>query len=472
MTCKNPVHSDTGRSVTIDLPASIRVLDISTAPETFRKINTGQHDAWYIQSLNISYCEISGFPNAFFKPLIRLKIIDLSYNRIQRLNSRMFETQSNLERFILVGNAEALTFESDVFFGTTSLKSLEMKDLSITRITRTAFASESIKVLEIYDSVIEQMDDYFLESSSIEYLLLNGSRLKTFTETMFHAASKIRLLVTDEHKFCCVRPSYLPEDNCLPHKNEFSSCNDLINNDVLRILVWVVAGFIILANCISIGNRIKDTDRAKSCFGIFASNLAVSDILIGIYLIIIAAADTSFRGIYIFQDELWRQGMFCKIASALSVTACENSALFISLITLERYLVIKYPFRKQIITHKIGVALSCVVWVLGIFAALIPIVFIEGGLYSQTGICLALPVTRAKFEGWGYSFGLFVVFNLLVCLMVAFGQWSIYKEIQESAKTLAGSKSKSSKTSRAAWKLLLVSLSDFLCRFPVSLLGR
>ena len=435
-------------------------------------MNTQQHDEWFIEALNISHCDILGFQKDFFKPLIRLKILDISYNRIKILTSRLFETQAKLERLILVGNFEALTLESDVFIGTTSLESLEMKDLYIAKITRMAFASQTLKSLKIYNSAIEQIEDYFLEGCSVELLLLNSSKLESFTKTMFHAANEIRLLVTDEYKFCCVRPSYLPGDNCLPHKNEFSSCNDLIESDVLRILVWIVAGFIVVANFCSIINRIKDKDGVKNCFGIFASNLAVSDVLTGMYLIIIGAADIAFRGVYIFHDELWRRGMWCKIASVLSVTACETSALFIALITLDRYLVIKYPFKKQIITPKIGVILTGKVWMLGIFASLSPIGFIEGGLYSQTGICLALPITRAKFGGWGYSFGLFVVCNLLVCLSVVIGQWSIYREIQASAKALAGSKSKSSKASRVAWKLLLVSISDFLCRFPVSLLGK
>ena len=435
-------------------------------------MNIHQHDEWFIESLNISNCEIIEFPKDFFKPLIRLVIVDLSYNRIKRLTSRLFETQAILERLILVGNFETLTLESDVFIGTTSLESLEMKDLYIAKITRMAFASQTLKSLKIYDSEIEQIEDYFLEGCSVKNLFLNSSKVQSFTKTMFDAANEIQLLVTDKYKFCCVRPWYLPEDNCLPHKNEFSSCNDLINSDVLRILVWIVAGFIVFANFITIINRIKDKDGVKNCFGIFATNLAVSDVLTGMYLIIIGVADMTFRGVYIFYDELWRRGIWCKIASVLSVAACETSALFIALITVERYLVIKYPFKKQIFTPKIGVMLTCIVWMLGIFASLIPIGFIEGGLYSQTGICLALPITRARFEGWGYSFGLFAVCNLLVCLSVAIGQWSIYSEIQTSAKALAGSKSKSSKTSRIALKLLLVSISDFLCRFPVSLLGK
>ena len=431
-----------------------------------------QHNEWFIEILNISYCNITWFPNDFFKPLMKLRVLDMSLNNISRLTSGLFKPLAKLEHLIFVGNFGSLTLEADVFKGTASLESLEMKDIYIAKIARMAFASEKLRSLKIYNSTIEHIDDYFLEGSSVENLLLNSSKIEPFTKTMFYAANEMKLLVTDAYKFCCVRPSHLPEENCLPPKNEFTFCNDLIDNEVLRILIWIVAGFIVLANFVSIINRIKDKDAVKTCFGIFASNLAISDVLIGIYLIIIGAADVIFRGVYIYRDEVWRWGMWCKIASVMSVISCETSALFIVLITVERYLVIKYPFKKQIITPRTGVVLVCFVWILGMIASMIPITFIEGGLYSQTGICLALPITRAKFEGWRYSFGLFVVFNSMLCLSVAFGQLSIYREIQTSTRAVAHSKSKSSKASRVAGKLLLVSTSDFLCRFPVSLLGK
>ena len=461
-----------GQSTTVKLPSSTRALDISAAPETFQNINIQQHGQWFIESLNISRCEIVKFPNGFFKPLIRLKILDLSYNKIKSLTSRLFETQVYLEQFIVDGNFEALTFEADVFFGATSLRYLEMRELYIAKISRMTFSSESLTSLKIYNSILNKIEDHFMEESIIKYLYLNSSKLVSFTRAMFDAASELRILVTDEYKFCCVRPSYLHENNCLPHRDEFSSCNDLIDSDALRILVWILAGVIVIANCFSILNRVREKDNSKHCFGIFSLNLAISDILMGVYLIIIGAVDIMFRGMYIFHDEAWRGNLWCKVASVLSVTACENSALFICLITMDRYLVIKFPFRKQIITPKTGMILSCIIWILGIFAALIPIGFIKGGLYSQTGVCLALPITRAKFDGWGYSFGLFVVFNSIICLSVAFGQWSIYGAIRASAKAVGRTETKSSKASRIARNLLLVSISDFLCRFPVSLLGK
>ena len=473
ITCSQPIPAYAGvHSTTLDLPASTRVLNLATASDTFRKLNVKKHNEWFIEILNISYCNITWFANNFFKPFIRLRILDMSFNNIKRLTSGLFKPLANLERLIFVGNFETLTLEADAFKGTTSLASLEMKSLHITKIARMAFASGNLSSLKIYGSTIEHIDDYFLEGSSVKTLLFNSSKIETFTKTMFHAANEMELLVTDAYKFCCVRPSHLPEESCLPPKNEFTFCNDLIDSDVLRILIWVVAGFIVLTNFVSIIYRIKDKDDGKTCFGMFASNLAISDVLIGVYLIIIGATDVIFRGVYIYRDEVWRWGVWCKVASVLSVTSCETSALFIVLITVERYVVIKYPFKKNIITRRTGVLLVCSVWILGMIASLIPIVFMEGGLYSQTGICLALPITRAKFEGWGYSFGLFVVFNSLLCLSVAFGQLSIYKEIKASTRAVAHSKSKSSNASRVAGKLLLVSISDFLCRFPVSLLGK
>lgn len=53
---------------------------------------------------------------------------------------------------------------------------------------------------------------------------------------------------TDEFRFCCLaRP--VP---CLPPPDEFSSCEDLMSNLVLRLCVWLLAGVAIVGNVLVI----------------------------------------------------------------------------------------------------------------------------------------------------------------------------------------------------------------------------
>jgi hypothetical protein len=116
---------------------------------------------------------------------------------------------------------------------------------------------------------------------------------------MFNGVTSLRELHTPAFKFCCIRPCYVPEENCKPLKNEFSSCDDLMRNSVLQAILWIVGVASLCGNLSSIIYRlVYDRARLKIGYGIFVTNLAVADFLMGVYLIIIAVADSLYRNRY------------------------------------------------------------------------------------------------------------------------------------------------------------------------------
>nr|KAG5693027.1 hypothetical protein BaRGS_005651 [Batillaria attramentaria] len=114
------------------------------------------------------------------------------------------------------------------------------------------------------------------------------------------------------------------------------------------------------------------------------------------------------------------------------------------------------------------------VWVVGLLFAAIPLLPVTSHweYYSQTGICIPLPVTRINFKGRYYSFGVMIVFNLVIFLMIAVGQASIYWSVRvNSMRGDSASTSKKTQDATIARRLITVALSDFLCWFPIGLLG-
>ncbi|XP_076450027.1 relaxin receptor 2-like [Babylonia areolata] len=79
-------------------------------------------------------------------------------------------------------------------------------------------------------------------------------------------------------------------------------------------------------------------------FGVFVTNLSMADFLMGVYVTIIGAADEWFRGRYLHYDEVWKGSVTCKMAGLLSLLSSEVSALIIWLITMDRFLVLRFPF--------------------------------------------------------------------------------------------------------------------------------
>nr|KAG5705188.1 hypothetical protein BaRGS_011214 [Batillaria attramentaria] len=90
--------------------------------------------------------------------------------------------------------------------------------------------------------------------------------------------------------------------------------------------------------------------------------------------------------------------------------------------------------------------------------------------YSQTGICIPLPITQHEFPGQGYSFGIMIVLNFVLFVLIAVGQFFIYWCVRANSLTVSDS-SKKSRDCTIARRLAAIALSDFLCWFPIGLLG-
>ena len=435
----------------------------------------GKQNLSHLTYLNISKCGISELDYDIFRSMVKLKILDISYNKLRRLASDVFLPLSKLEKLVLIGNSDPITFELRAFAGLSGLH-LELVDLHIERIVEYAFATLNVTALKIYDSEIDTIENNAFGELFSKAIYLNTSKLNYFKEGMFDGVQNVETLKTDDFKFCCVRPITVREENCLPGKGDFSSCEDLISIEVLRPLAWVISLLTIISNVSSVGFRVAiQREQLKRTYGFFVTNLAVSDCLMGFYLLIVAIADTYYRNVYIFHDEEWRHSILCKLAGILSATSNESSLLFVALITLDRIIFTKYPFGEVRLTIKHARRLSVLVWGISLFLSVLPVVVdpvFEGRFYSLSGVCLALPITRARLPGHAYSVGIFVGLNSAMCALIAYGQWYIYKELKTSSMSLSENRSITNKDAKVARRLLTVAIIDLLCWFPVFILGR
>jgi hypothetical protein len=64
-----------------------------------------------------------------------------------------------------------------------------------------------------------------------------------------------------------------------------------------------------------------------------------------------------------------------------------------------------------------------VVWLVGVALASAPLTS-PWSFYSQTAICIPLPITRTDFPGHPYSFAIIIVLNFVLFLFVSVGQVS------------------------------------------------
>ena len=161
-----------------------------------------------------------------------------------------------------------------------------------------------------------------------------------------------------------------------------------------------------------------------------------------------------------------------QVAGVLSLVSNEVSAFMICLITLDRFIVLHFPF-SQVRFKRKSAAIACLVaWTIGLSLAVLPLTHATWQFYSQTSICIPLPVTRKSFPGHHYAFSVMIVLNFALFVLIAVGQAAIFITVKRNSfKTGASSSLRQSSDSTLAQRLATVVVSDFLCWFPIVVLG-
>ena len=98
--------------------------------------------------------------------------------------------------------------------------------------------------------------------------------------------------------------------------------------------MWILGLFALLSNLRVLFHRYRNKQKENKVQLLLISNLSISAMIMGIYMIIITSADLYYRRI--FPSELWRVSFTCKFAGTLSVISSEASVFFATLISVDR----------------------------------------------------------------------------------------------------------------------------------------
>ena len=460
-------------SSTIAFPSDVRKLDLSTT--SLESTNVSLREYILLIDLNVSSAKLSDLRQIDISKSHNMQVLDLSYNIIESIPKFSFEGLVRLRKLLLDGNNVFNVFTHS-FNGLRQLPNLILHKTTLTRLTFKTFVGLSnLDVLNITSNKIEEIENGAFEGlSTLKILDIRGNRITKFSADIFKGIDNLEKILSDAFVFCCLRPSSVKEENCVPTRDEFSSCEDMMRNNILRVCLWVIGIAALVGNFIVLSYRfIYDRGSLQKGHGIFVSSLGIADLLMGIYMLMIASADVMFRGVYVWNDFSWRYGTTCKIAGILSTFSSECSVMFLFMITIDRFIAVKYPFGEirfgKWAARWISLGVICICFLIAIIP-LIPGSYFDGDFYSRSAVCLALPLTRDKPKGWEYSFGIFIVFNFLLFLVIAVFQLVIYREVKMSMGRVRSTQKRKDLT--IARNLFLVVFSDFLCWFPVGVMGK
>ena len=217
------------------------------------------------------------------------------------------------------------------------------------------------------------------------------------------------------------------EVRCRPRHNAFTPCEDLLGDLWLRLAAWAVALLALSGNITVI--LVIACKRAKLDNSRFlVLNLAVADLCLGIYLFIICIVDSTTQGKFSTIALNWQFSQGARLAGFLAVSSTEMSFYTLMLITLERYLTVRFVNKRYRFTPERLRVLAAAGWVISIGLAALPAFEI---LSSYTKSVLALPFDIEKVYDQAYV-GFLLVFNGVSILVISICYAKLYWIVRHS----------------------------------------
>ena len=426
--------------------------------------------------LSLAACRVQVMDDFVFP---NLHALDLSDNQIADVRVTYLESMPNLQVLFLGGNPVVSLF-SDNEKNLSSFAMLKWLDLSRVKIrvidVSVLSAFPNLAKLNMSQSGVNTVEKGSLQTvTNLRQLDVRGCPLTQIPEDLFLGLDKLQAVFSDNYKLCC--PATLPTgfnlDRCVAAFDDISSCDALLRSDLYRVILFIFASLALLGNLGSFFTRaIVFKSSGKSGFAVFVTHLSLSDFLMGLYLAIIGIADRLYLGTYLWNDVGWKHSAACRLAGFISLLSSEVSAFIVCLITLDRFIALRFPFSSLRFGKRSAVVACVLTWVVGTLIAAFPFTppVRHWHFYSQTGICIPLPITRQDFAGHNYAFGVMIILNFVLFVLIASGQASIFFSIRANRMTVTDTTRKSTDTTIAR-RLITIAVSDFLCWFPIGLLG-
>jgi hypothetical protein len=198
---------------------------------------------------------------------------------------------------------------------------------------------------------------------------------------------------------------------------------------------------------------------------LFICNMCAADFLMGGYLLVIAMQDRIFHGLYLTNVLTWVLSWGCQVTGILAVVSSELSVMILTCISIERFLVIVFPFKKGCVSLKRGVFVVITLWLVSLAIACLPVyIYSPVDFYGSNGMCFPLYIQYPYARGWEYSVTIFICLNALAMQTIIICYISIYNASWKSQKKVA---SYTTRDTSLAKRMSLIIMTDMACWIPI-----
>ncbi|XP_072024617.1 uncharacterized protein [Amphiura filiformis] len=436
---------------------------------------------------------ISSLPDGVFNGLDNLEKLWLTNNQITHLQANVFLPMVNLV-IIRLRNNIIQHISPGAMTGMQNVKNIDMSFNQIRSLDKGALSGlREITDLTLHNNNIERIDPgVFLDTPNLINLWIYGvdNTLIYVSHSSFKGLTNNSLVIVAKAATCC----FVREAQCENKSPEsaFLTCERLLPNGVLRVLMWILGLCAFLGNIAVLYWRYSRKVRENPVQSFLITNLSISDLLMGVYMLIIASSDVYFGNNFPPQADTWRNGFTCKFAGFVAMVSSEASVFFVTLISIDRLFRIKYTFSKFTMQERSSYVISSALWIIAISIGIVAIILSvkKPDLYQMSEVCIGLPLTRKNIHepykvqignrkrkvqkfirsepAMFFSMAIFLGLNLFCFLIVAICYLQIFITVKRSSKKAGG---KSDKEVKLAIKMAVIIWTDFCCWVPIAILG-
>ncbi|CAH1776306.1 unnamed protein product [Owenia fusiformis] len=479
-------------------------LDLSYTRLQYPRNNKLFQDLILLEDLRIVGCGIKREEDVFLPNPHLLRHLYISQLTIFNTMFKQPTNYSNLEELVFGRVPVNETISNGQFDGLNKLRYVAFIETGISRLKPAIFSGlDSLATLMIQSCNIDTIEqETFTPLKNIEKIMIYQDTLPKYPVSLFQGLEKLTEVESDHMEFCCIVPTTVK--TCSPQPDHLSSCGDLVKNNILRVFLWTFGICILLANSAVIILRFCEGTSKHGVNEILIMNLSLSDMIIGVYIIIIASMDLKYRGIYYQYQSVWRKSGLCMASGFIASLSSEMSVYILVVMTLDRFLKIVFPFKMWLHFSKRAAHGTLIFgWILCITLTALPLLpidyFSPHEFYTQSGFCLPLMLnydsakeailkrrlstlrevsttsggqeqSYSHFNGWEYSFALFNVVNLIAFFLIAAGYLAIFFATRISRSKMKQGKG-NEQDRRLATKLMWIVATDFCCWVPIIILG-
>ncbi|EDV24618.1 uncharacterized protein TRIADDRAFT_56600 [Trichoplax adhaerens] len=267
-------------------------------------------------------------------------------------------------------------------------------------------------------------DRFFEQVPHLQLLSIANNPLLNISSESFFGPAQLSSIFSTRDYLCCIVPAKVTHCIPLPDQDSLSTCNNILPHFTLQLFVWIIGIAALIGSImVLIRNHCFYSNRSnrKRVPVLLISNLAVVDLLMALYLLIIAIADQYYRGFYGSRTEKWLTSIPCYFACFLVSLSSLMSVYTIGFICLDRYIHIGVPFAQKFLTMQTAQIALGIGWLFSIIFVIIPVANSVGKygdqrIYKYSSVCVPSNVENLNYRKW---LATFTLLTLIIWIMTA-----------------------------------------------------